>query len=465
MAIRLFRQYVSLPIVLLLAVEFLVLALAVFAGETLASRYSSTAIGGAPMWFEALLYAFTTTVCLMAMGLYSVRLRVGPFGVAVRIGVAVTASVFAATLGFYFFPATYLGIGILAATAAISVIGVSATRLVFYRLVNESLFKRRVLVLGAGQRVSSILQLRRRSDQHGFHIVGFIPVAGDRITVANDKLLDKKTSLLELARNMRVDEIVVAQDDRRQEFPLQELLDCRLVEGMEITDLMNFLERETGKVQLDVMSPSWFIFSDGFNRSDFGDALKRGFDLVAATMLLVLFSPVIVLVYLGIKFTDGFGQPAFYSQRRVGRSGEVFTIRKFRSMSVDAEQKGKPQWATANDPRVTRLGSFLRKTRLDELPQLFNVLAGDMSFVGPRPERPQFVSHLNEVIPYYRERHCVKPGITGWAQLCYPYGSSEQDAMEKLKYDMYYAKNQGLMFDLAILLQTVEVVLWGKGAR
>ncbi|MCJ7815492.1 MAG: TIGR03013 family PEP-CTERM/XrtA system glycosyltransferase, partial [Xanthomonadales bacterium] len=457
--------YLSLPIVFLLAAEYLVLALSLYAGETLALSYSSTAIGGAPMWFEALLYAFTTTVCLMAMGLYSVRMRAGPFGIAVRIGVAVAASVLAATLGFYFFPATYLSVGTLAGTAALSVIGVSATRLVFYRIVDEDLFKRRVLVLGAGQRVSSILQLRRRSDQRGFHIVGFISAAGDRITVAKDKLLDKNGSMLELVRKHRVDEIVVAQDDRRQEFPLQELLDCRLEEGTDITDLMNFLERETGKVQLDVMSPSWFIFSDGFHRSDFGDTLKRVFDLVAATLLLVLLLPVIALVYLGIKFTDGFRQPAFYSQRRVGLSGEIFTIRKFRSMTVDAEQDGKAQWATANDARVTRLGSFLRKSRLDEVPQLFNVLTGDMSFVGPRPERPEFVSHLNQVIPYYRERHCVKPGITGWAQLCYPYGASEQDAMEKLKYDMYYAKNQGLMFDLAILLQTVEVVLWGKGAR
>jgi len=464
-AIRLFRQYVSLPIVFLLAAEFVVLALSLSAGEALVLRYYPNPIGGAPMWLEALLYAFTTSVCLMAMGLYSVRMRAGPFGIAVRIGVAVAVSIVVAALGFYIFPETYLGIGILLATAAISVIGVGATRLVFYRLVNESLFKRRVLVLGAGQRVSSILQLRRRSDQRGFHIVGFIPAAGDRITVGKDKLLEKNGSMLELVRKGRVDEIVVAQDDRRQEFPLQELLDCRLEEGIEITELMNFLERETGKVQLDVMSPSWFIFSDGFNRSDFGDALKRAFDLVAATLLFLLFLPVILLVYLGIKFTDGFEQPAFYSQRRVGLRGEVFTIRKFRSMAVDAEKDGKPQWATTDDARVTRLGAFLRKTRLDEVPQLFNVLAGDMSFVGPRPERPEFVSHLNEVIPYYRERHCVKPGITGWAQLCYPYGSSEQDAMEKLKYDMYYAKNQGLMFDLAILLQTVEVVLWGKGAR
>jgi len=284
------------------------------------------------------------------------------------------------------------------------------------------------------------------------------------ITVSDDKLLVEHGSLLELARTARVDEIVVAQDDRRQEFPLQDLLDCRL-EGIEVSDLLTFLERETGKVQLDVMNPSWFIFSDGFKRSGFGDVTKRVFDILAASILLIINLPIMVFVYLGIKISDGLKNPAFYSQRRVGLNGDIFVIRKFRSMSVDAEEEGKPQWATSNDSRVTKFGNFLRVTRCDELPQLFNVLAGDMSFVGPRPERPEFVSHLNEVIPYYRERHCVKPGITGWAQLCYPYGSSEQDSMEKLKFDMYYVKNQNVLFDLAILLQTVEVVLWGKGAR
>jgi lipopolysaccharide/colanic/teichoic acid biosynthesis glycosyltransferase len=166
-----------------------------------------------------------------------------------------------------------------------------------------------------------------------------------------------------------------------------------------------------------------------------------------------------------IKLEDGIRAPVFYRQRRVGLDGEVFNLLKFRSMSVNAEADGKAQWAQKNDSRVTRVGGFMRKTRIDELPQLLNVLRGDMSFVGPRPERPEFVSQLNERIPYYRERHCVKPGITGWAQLCYPYGSSEKDALEKLQYDLYYVKNHGFLFDLMILLQTAEVVLWGKGAR
>ena len=218
------------------------------------------------------------------------------------------------------------------------------------------------------------------------------------------------------------------------------------------------------QVRLDVLNPSWIIFGDGFRASPVQRALERGFDLLASLGLLVLALPLMALAVLGIKLEEGPRAPVFYRQRRVGQHGEIFEVLKFRSMRVDAEKFGA-QYATENDPRVTRLGAFMRKTRIDELPQLINVLRGDMSFVGPRPERPEFVCQLEERIPYYRERHTVKPGITGWAQLCYPYGSSEKDTVEKLQYDLYYVKNRSLLFDLAILVQTVEVVLWGKGAR
>jgi sugar transferase (PEP-CTERM system associated) len=244
---------------------------------------------------------------------------------------------------------------------------------------------------------------------------------------------------------------------------MHELLECRL-SGIDVLELPSFLERETGKVRLDVLNPSWIIFGDGFRASPLQRVLERGFDLVASFGLLLIALPVMALAVLGIKLEDGFAAPVFYRQRRVGQHGEVFEVLKFRSMGIDAE-KGGAQYATTNDPRVTRLGGFMRKTRIDELPQLINVLRGDMSFVGPRPERPEFVCQLEERIPYYRERHTVKPGITGWAQLCYPYGSSEKDTVEKLQYDLYYVKNRSLLFDLAILVQTVEVVLWGKGAR
>jgi sugar transferase (PEP-CTERM system associated) len=260
-----------------------------------------------------------------------------------------------------------------------------------------------------------------------------------------------------------LDEIVMAMDDRRRGFPVHELLECRLA-GIEIQDLPTFLERETGKVRLDVLNPSWIIFGEGFRASPVQRVLERGFDVAASSALLLLASPLMLLAMIAIKLEDGISAPVLYRQRRVGRYGEDFDVLKFRSMSEDAET-GEAVWAKKNDPRVTRVGSIMRKTRIDELPQLVNVLRGQMSFVGPRPERPEFVHQLEERIPYYSERHTVKPGITGWAQLCYPYGSSEKDAIEKLQYDLYYVKNRSLLFDLAILVQTVEVVLWGKGAR
>ncbi len=251
-------------------------------------------------------------------------------------------------------------------------------------------------------------------------------------------------------------------DDRRRAFPVQELLECRL-SGIDVIDLVSFLERETGRVRLDVLNPSWMIFADGFRRDPLRLFSERAFDLIASIGLLLVIWPVMLIAALAIKIEDGFSAPVFYRQARVGLEGRVFQVLKFRSMSTDAELDGLARWADKDDERITRVGAVLRKMRIDEVPQIINVLTGDMSFVGPRPERPEFVAALNEKIPYYRERHCVKPGITGWAQLCYPYGSSEHDALEKLQYDLYYVKNHSLIFDVAILLQTAEVVFWGRG--
>jgi sugar transferase (PEP-CTERM system associated) len=231
-----------------------------------------------------------------------------------------------------------------------------------------------------------------------------------------------------------------------------------------VTELLTFLERETGRVRLDVLNPSWMIFGEGFRRDPLRLLSSRTLDLVASVGVLTLAAPFMLLTVIAIKLEDGWRAPALYSQARVGLAGRTFNVIKFRSMRQDAELEGA-QWATHGDPRITRVGAVIRKLRIDELPQIFNVLRGHMSFVGPRPERPEFVDELAERIPYYVQRHCVKPGITGWAQLCYPYGSSEQDALEKLQYDLYYIKNNNLVLDLFILVQTAEVVLLGKGAR
>jgi sugar transferase (PEP-CTERM system associated) len=232
-----------------------------------------------------------------------------------------------------------------------------------------------------------------------------------------------------------------------------------------VTELLTFLERETGSICIDVMHPSWMIFGEGFRRDPIRLFSSRALDVVASLLILVVFLPVMVLTGLAIKLEDSWRAPIFYRQARVGLDGRTFNVLKFRSMRTDAERDGRAQWAQKSDPRVTRVGAVIRKVRIDELPQVVNVLSGKMSFVGPRPERPQFVKELAEKIPYYVQRHCVKPGITGWAQLCYPYGASEHDALEKLQYDLYYIKHNSLLFDLSILVQTAEVVFMGKGAR
>jgi sugar transferase (PEP-CTERM system associated) len=228
--------------------------------------------------------------------------------------------------------------------------------------------------------------------------------------------------------------------------------------------VLGFMERETGKVELSMLYPSWLIYSEGINSRGAARVLTRVLDLLAASILLLVTAPLMLLTALAIWAEAGFHGSVLYAQARVGLEGQPFTLYKFRSMSEDAEKDGA-RWAQENDPRVTRVGRLIRATRIDELPQLFNVLSGKMSFVGPRPERPEFIDQLASKIPYYRERHCVKPGITGWAQLCYPYGASEHDALEKLQYDLYYVKNKSVLFDLMILLQTAEVVLWRKGSR
>jgi sugar transferase (PEP-CTERM system associated) len=245
---------------------------------------------------------------------------------------------------------------------------------------------------------------------------------------------------------------------------MSDLLELRQL-GVAVTDLTTFVEREAGRVQLSFTDPSWLVFSGGFDVTPLRRFSKRCFDLLAAVTVLLLTWPFMLLVALAIRIESGPGQPILYRQERVGARGKTFWLTKFRSMATDAERDGVARWASKNDDRVTRVGRFIRKTRLDELPQLWNVLRGEMSFIGPRPERPQFVADLARKIRYYEVRHCLKPGLAGWAQLRYPYGASDEDAAEKLKYDLYYVKNHNLLFDLLILIQTVEVVLFGRGAR
>jgi sugar transferase (PEP-CTERM system associated) len=411
----------------------------------------------------AVLFAFLGLATVWALGLFSARQRAGLAGMSFR---TLAGALIAGVLGYLLSRISSIGeiegrtIVLITVTGAL--LGSIIVALV-RRVIDEDVFRRRVLVYGAGVRALSLMSLRRRSDQRGFKLLGFVQLADEDVEVPADRLVKRAGSMLDIARELEVDEIVVAMDDRRRNFPIAELLQCRL-SGVDITDLVTFLERETGKVHLDVLNPSWLIFGEGFRRDTLRRVEERIFDVVSSSLLLVLTSPVLLLTALAIWVDSGFQGPIFYRQVRVGYAGRNFEVIKFRSMRVNAEKNGAV-WAQAGDTRVTRIGGILRKLRIDELPQIVNVLKGDMSFVGPRPERPEFVAQLAETIPYYSERHWVKPGITGWAQLCYPYGASEKDAVEKLQYDLYYVKNHSLLFDIMVLAQTVEVVLLGKGAR
>jgi sugar transferase (PEP-CTERM system associated) len=465
-AIRIFQHYWQLPLALLAAAEAVLFFFAPYVAVMLNTQVSWRELGGVTgeVLPKALLFAGAMFVSMTAMGLYNARQRSRLAGLLTRVAASVAAGATFSAIVFYFFPNLQLWRGQLVITAALAFGAAVIVRIAFDRLLDENIFKRRVLVYGSGRRAGSIARLRRRSDRRGFIVVGYVAAEGDDSSAVPNEEKLRGTDLMELCRVHQVDEIVVAMDDRRRQFPMDELLECRL-DGLEIVELISFLERETGKVRLDVLNPSWMIFSEGFRQGRIHSTLERGFDVVASLGLLLVALPVMLITALLIKLEDGPRAAIFYGQVRVGQYGRPFKLLKFRSMRADAEVDGRPQWAQKNDSRVTRVGSFIRVTRIDELPQILNVLRGEMSFVGPRPERPEFVEQLNERIPYYRERHSIKPGITGWAQLCYPYGSSEQDATEKLQYDLFYVKNHSLLFYLAILVQTVEVIVWGKGAR
>jgi len=412
---------------------------------------------------RALLVALTITSSMAAFGLYQVHVRHNRRDFLLRLVLSFAFGGIALLVMYYAIPQTYIGRGVLALGLAFAIVGIFLLRMLAQRVIRTSIFRRRVLVLGAGSNANLINQrLRRRNDRQSFTLVGFVPAGTQVVEVPQDLLIRTDQPLAELARSMQVQEIVVALDERRGGLPMEDMLSC-VQQGVAVIDLSTFFEREAGLVTMNIADPSWLVFSGGFDHSMPRRLSKRLFDLIAATSLLLVAWPAMLLVAAAVWIESG--GPVFYRQTRVGQSGHGFELVKFRSMRVDAEGDGVARWASQGDDRTTRVGRFIRATRLDELPQLFNVLRGDMSFVGPRPERPHFVDMLNQEIRYYSVRHCMKPGLTGWAQLRYPYGASVRDAEEKLKFDLFYVKNHGLVLDLMILLQTVEVVLFRRGAR
>src|SRR6266699_2886643 len=468
-SVRIFGHYVSLPLVLLMLVEAGMHVGAVYLAGTL--RFldihflidpSSGNYGS--LLPRALLYSLVMLSVMTAFGLYGTALHKADREYQVRFLASYPAGALLMVIVFYVIPASFLGRGILALSFLVSLILTVLARVVFFRIVGGDALKRRVLVLGSGSRAAEVEGLLSRlGSRAGFHLVGFVLCGDEQPGRNKSKLLGDCNALRSLVAQHRIDEIVVGVRDRRNgHFPMCKLLECKL-EGTGIVDVLTFFERETGYVQLNSLSASWMVFSEGFSKTGLQKFLKSSFDICVCGAMLVATLPIMLGAALAIWLETG--RPILYRQKRVGESGQVFEILKFRSMRTDAEKDGVARWAKKNDDRVTRVGKLLRLTRVDELPQLINVMRGDMSFVGPRPERPPFVHDLSRKVPFYASRHSVKPGITGWAQVRYPYGASVDDAVQKLQFDLYYVKNRSLFLDLVILFQTAQVVLFGKGAR
>lgn len=464
--IRIFGHYIRVPFLILGIAEFVILFISVYLGYFF--RFSGK-VYKSDMGFEnwipyGLLFAVIMSICMAAMGLYQTTNRNGFRGVINRLIVSYLLGIIILAVVFYIFPVFYLGRGIIIISLIISFLLITISRKIIDQ-TNSELFKKRILILGTGKNANKIFTaLRRKTDKIGINIIGYVHPRETENIIEKEYIVKLNMPLTEYAISNEIDEIVLAIEERRKSYPIDDLLDCKM-SGIDVIDTVTFFERETGKIRLDQIRPSWFISNSGFRNNTLQDYIKRIFDIMASLLLLLLTWPFILIAVLAIKIEDGFQAPIIYKQIRVGKNGKPFFLFKFRSMTINAEKTNRAVWASQNDDRVTRVGQFIRKTRIDELPQIFNVLNGTMSFVGPRPERPEFVVKLSDKLTYYSERHRVKPGITGWAQINYPYGASEQDALEKLQYDLYYVKNYSVFLDILILLYTVEVIIFGKGAR
>jgi sugar transferase (PEP-CTERM system associated) len=460
--IRLFKHYIPHAVLLLGLLDIALLAGASEIAWQL--RAQQIAMDPGPLadrWLSVLTTAIVLWLAMVAVGVYGPKaLRSLRFAGA-RLLVAISLGIIALAVIDFLLPTEMLWRSTLLYTMGLAIVVLVADRMLLNSFLGSSAFRRRVMVLGAGDRAQRLRDLAERPES-GFVIVSYIAMNEDQRVVEEAISRSAIHDLGKFAENLGVSEVVLALQERRNSLPLKDLLRIK-TKGVHVNDFSSFIERETGRVDLDTVNPSWLIFSDGFSSGRMlSSAVKRIFDITASLILLLLTFPVIALFALLVKL-DSKG-PAFFRQQRIGLYGEPFQLVKLRSMRTDAEKDGA-KWAEENDPRITRIGRLIRKLRIDELPQTWSVLLGHMSFVGPRPEVPKFVEDLEEEIPFYSERHMVKPGITGWAQINYPYGASTEDARCKLEYDLYYAKNYTPFLDLVILLQTVRVILWPEGAR
>ena len=461
--IRVFKHYVPNTVLLLGVLDFLLLIAAAEAGWDFRAWQIDMLVE--PIWTrlpQLLAFAVPQMIAMVAVGAYQADVLVSIRQAAMRLMVAISLGVLFLAVLFFFVPKLTFWRSNLLYAMLLAAVGLVMVRILFGRFLGGERFKRRIVVLGAGARAARLAKLERVPGS-SFVVVGYVAMSEPEVLVPQAIARDAIYNLAEHVVRLNAQEVVLAIEERRNALPLKDLLGIKTT-GVQVNEFSAFLERETGRIDLQTVNPSALIFSDGFSSGRMLTAMvKRGFDVIVSALMLLVALPLIMLTAIAIKLESK--GPAFYRQRRVGLFNEPFDIPKLRSMRQDAEISGEAVWAAERDPRVTRVGRFIRKVRIDELPQCWSVLKGEMSFVGPRPERPQFVADLERELPYYAERHMVKPGITGWAQINYPYGASVDDARHKLEYDLYYAKNYSPFLDLLILLQTLRVVLFPAGAR
>lgn len=462
---RIFGHYVPKYLMVLGVVELVCLYSSVFIGVFL--RFfgfpTDEALHPDVLWPKALSYSLVCFFTLIAMGLYQRDLRDNYTQVLFRLFLSFAVALSLLVLFFYLVPDLFIGRGALALALLTALLLLALSRWLAFALTSRATLKKKVIILGAGNKSTEILKLRRKTDWQEYALLGFLPIASEPVTINDARLLSTDKGIFGWVKGLGADEVVVSNEGNLDAGDIKELVECKMA-GVRVTPLGEFYERLTGKVSVDIIAGHRMVFLDGFHRSPFRRTSKRMFDILTSSGLLLLAVPVMLITAILIKRESGWRSPVIYSQCRVGKNDQPFTIYKFRSMVENAETNGA-QWASREDARITRVGHFIRKTRVDELPQLWNVLRGDMSFVGPRPERPEFVAELNQEIPFYDMRHRVKPGITGWAQVRYPYGDNYEAARQKLQFDLYYIKNYSTFLDFNILLQTAQVILFQKGSR
>ena len=454
---QLFNRYVSPRGLTVFGCEILL----IFGSVAIAARVHGEGANVPDDLWKIALVTGLCQLCFYYNDLYDLTVVHSSRELLIRLLQAAGAASILIALLYLAFPPLVIGNGIFVSSLVIFLIAIIAWRLLFNRLAYASQLEERVLIVGAGTIARMVARQIQQQHDFGYRVVGFINDQAGGQGVLNPGMLGSPEDIPRIVNEFDIDRIVVGLSDRRGRLPISELLHAKL-SGVYVEDATTTYERLTGKILIDDLKPSWLIFSDGFVISRWTRFLKRAIDLTLAALGFVLSAPLTLLTALAV-YLDSDG-PILYCQERVGEHGRTFTLYKFRSMRVDAET-GTPMWAKDQDDRVTRVGWFIRKARLDELPQFWNVIRGDMSFVGPRPERPYFVEQLAGEIPYYQQRHAVKPGLTGWAQVKYQYGSSVEDAIEKLRYDLYYIKHLSIALDLSIVFDTVKVILFGKGAK